>query len=333
MTSDAPSTRRCCTVLIAAFLFAPGCTNPSRTATTTPKQSPSTTTAYGCPGGYRFTAAFQPDRTLVTLGDGQTLTLPQVVSASGAKYQVDSVTLWNKGSEVRLETGTGVYEQCSARREATPVFHANGQEPGWRLDIDSANGLRLVADYGKTAITMPTSRRTQSSDGTVTYAADTDARSANVTVQPSPCHDSMSGESFPFTVAVQLDNRRLSGCGRGLATHSLRGIRWRLVELAGRRVVATDPERQPFLEFDGGDMPAVSGSTGCNRLRGPVSVSDQALRFGDLVMTRMACVDPALNRQEQELVRVLGTVDHYSVRSGELLLHAGSTIVARFTSR
>ncbi|MBB5235282.1 META domain-containing protein [Deinococcus budaensis] len=50
----------------------------------------------------------------------------------------------------------------------------------------------------------------------------------------------------------------------------------------------------------------VSGSGGCNRLSGSVRASGDALTFGPLAVTRMACA-PAVNAQEQTFLTVLGT--------------------------
>src|SRR5688572_9762022 len=65
---------------------------------------------------------------------------------------------------------------------------------------------------------------------------------------------------------------------------------WRLVELGGSAAVAGEgPAGAPFLRF-AADSGRVSGSTGCNRLAGPYTADGEALRFGALVSTRMACV-------------------------------------------
>lgn len=48
----------------------------------------------------------------VTLPDG-TVALPQVESASGARYGDGTTTFWNKGNEALVEVnGETVYENC-----------------------------------------------------------------------------------------------------------------------------------------------------------------------------------------------------------------------------
>jgi heat shock protein HslJ len=48
-------------------------------------------------------------------------------------------------------------------------------------------------------------------------------------------------------------------------------------------------------------------------------------------MTRMACAENALNRQETAFGQALAEVDRYEVRGDVLLLYAGSTLRARLS--
>jgi hypothetical protein len=38
-----------------------------------------------------------------------------------------------------------------------------------------------------------------------------------VVVQPDPCGDEVTGERFPAVVRIEVDGRRLHGCGTPLA--------------------------------------------------------------------------------------------------------------------
>ena len=67
-----------------------------------------------CPDGTSIPAVFDnvAGNVTITLPDGE-LTLPQVISASGARYSDDTTTFWNKGNEATIEVdGTMVYEGC-----------------------------------------------------------------------------------------------------------------------------------------------------------------------------------------------------------------------------
>ena len=72
---------------------------------------------------------------------------------------------------------------------------------------------------------------------------------------------------------------------------SLEGTYWRAIELAGKPTPAQDPKREAHLLFQPGGR--VSGSDGCNRITAGYQRQDDALTFGQIAGTRMACADSA----------------------------------------
>lgn len=71
---------------------------------------------FACPDGISIEAVFDnaTDTVTVTLPD-DTVTLPRVESASGARYSDGTTTFWNHGDEVLVEVdGKTVYESCVA---------------------------------------------------------------------------------------------------------------------------------------------------------------------------------------------------------------------------
>ena len=69
---------------------------------------------------------------------------------------------------------------------------------------------------------------------------------------------------------------------------TLVGPYWRAIEIAGKPVPAQDPKREPHLVFQAGGR--VSGSDGCNRFTGSYELKGDAITFGQLASTQMACV-------------------------------------------
>jgi membrane-bound inhibitor of C-type lysozyme len=69
---------------------------------------------FQCPDGEMVDADFTtPQEVVVTLPDQEPITLPQVESASGARYSDGTTTLWNKGNEVMVEVdGETVLSNC-----------------------------------------------------------------------------------------------------------------------------------------------------------------------------------------------------------------------------
>ncbi len=75
------------------------------------------------------------------------------------------------------------------------------------------------------------------------------------------------------------------------ADRPLEGVRWKAVELAGKPTPAQAPNREAHLVFKSGGM---TGSDGCNRIiTGNYKLNGDALTFGQMAMTQMACVDAA----------------------------------------
>ncbi|UKI33131.1 MAG: META domain-containing protein [Lentisphaeria bacterium] len=75
----------------------------------------------------------------------------------------------------------------------------------------------------------------------------------------------------------------------------------------------------------------VSGCAGVNRYFGPVTCDDAAgtIRFGTLGATMMA--GPGLE-YERAYLKMLSTVDSFSISGGRLLLKSGGNTVAEFTA-
>ncbi len=101
-------------------------------------------------------------------------------------------------------------------RAAGVDFRAVGQEPGWMLDIYQSDQIKLIWDYGEMSATFPLTAPVVSEEGATRYTAQAEGRTLTIAIGRTPCQDSMSGEVFPATVAVTIDERTLQGCGRSV---------------------------------------------------------------------------------------------------------------------
>ena len=73
---------------------------------------------FRCPQGEAIVATFRDEAVTVTLPDGAKAVLPQVVSASGARYSDGATTVWNKGNTVFIMKGEEiVMKDCVEERE------------------------------------------------------------------------------------------------------------------------------------------------------------------------------------------------------------------------
>ncbi|HET7874943.1 MAG TPA: META domain-containing protein [Methylomirabilota bacterium] len=299
--------------------------------------APAGTTVYTCTDGYRFSTRVRADSIVVSLPHGST-TLPGVPSASGAKYAAGGVTFWSKGEEAMLETDGAAHQGCAGRTAGSPWeaalmlgidFRAVGQEPGWVLELDEGRWLRYVGNYGATTLYAENPQAEPAEEGGAGYRVRDGERELTVTIREARCQDAMSGESFTHTVVVRLDGSELSGCGKPLMSGELTERYWKLIELNGRPAIVPQQGRETHLRLREQDRQA-AGSTGCNSFSGQYEREGDRLRFGRMVTTLMACVDPALNTQEQEFLRMLEAVDRGVAVNDDLTLYAGERAVAKF---
>ncbi len=189
----------------------------------TPLPEAMRTFVFSC-DGLDFTVSYpRPDVAELHL-PGQKAVLPQVLAASGAKYQEGGFMYWNKGREAMLEVDGRRYEICrldparSVREDAKLrgiEFRATGNEPGWNLEIEQGRRIAFITDYGKTKIYTPIPQP-MVSGRQATYQARTQAHELTVIIERGSCRDTMSGETFEAFVTVRLDGREHRGCGQAL---------------------------------------------------------------------------------------------------------------------
>ena len=82
-------------------------------------EEPVNTATFVCADEKSIVAKFYPDEVALTLKDGRSLALPQVISGSGARYANgdESIVFWNKGNTAFLTEGSDdnvTYKDCVA---------------------------------------------------------------------------------------------------------------------------------------------------------------------------------------------------------------------------
>jgi putative lipoprotein len=112
---------------------------------------------------------------------------------------------------------------------------------------------------------------------------------------------------------------------------SLEGTYWRAIELGGRPTPAQDSSREAHLTFqpDG----RVSGSNGCNRIVGSHTRRGDAVTFGQMAETRMACIGAAAE-VERRFRSAMKATTRLTIAAGRLELYDSSgNRVAVFAAR
>ena len=280
-------------------------------------------------GGQVVDVDFDNEAAVLAIGNRR-VALRQVVTASGARYEAigdPSTSVWSKGSRLLLEVDGQHFPECvritDGADAAVLPFHATGNEPSWRLDIDAME-MVLVTDLGATRVARPTPP-VQSAAGTRSYAASGDDRPLLVRISDQTCTDSMSGMPYPNSVMVLLDGRELRGCG-GDPARLIQGGEWSVIEINGAAPVA---DVRATLNF-GGDG-RLSGRGPCNNFTGSYRVTGEGLAISQLAGTMMMC-EPTRMQQEREFLDVIAGVSRFELTSGgRLVLHAadGRTLQAR----
>ncbi|WP_445395979.1 YbaY family lipoprotein [Zobellella sp. An-6] len=148
--------------------------------------------------------------------------LPQVVSASGARFENEQARVWNKGDTALLEVGGRSYPDCLEDRAAGlredarlrgVTLRATGNEPGWLLEVSAGQQIRFSYNYGENQLLLPTPEALPNDAG---YRAASADHRIEVSVSQEDCQDDMSGEAFPYRVLVTLDGQPYRGCGSRL---------------------------------------------------------------------------------------------------------------------
>ena len=108
--------------------------------------------------------------------------------------------------DVDTDRARAIWEQA---RERGVSFRGVGQEPGWLLELTGERAL-FEYDYGERRLEVSALERALGPEGETVLRAD----GLVITIVERECLDTMSGEEFPSTVTVTLEDRSFAGCGR-----------------------------------------------------------------------------------------------------------------------
>lgn len=240
--------------------------------------------------------------------------LRSVPTASGAGYVATDdpeTTIRTKGDQATVTLAGTPLPECATRPAGSPgPFRAQGQEPGWGLDM-THDGARLTWQDGRTQDLPPAQAELQDGIYRVTW---TEAGLA-LEVAERLCRDSMTGMPYPYAAILTNGDGSMPGCG-GDPAELLRGADW-IADRIGNTTVVSD--RPPSLAVANG---RVSGTTGCNRYFGSFELTGEGVTIGPAGATMMAC--PAeLMTQERGYLDALSRVARFDLtEDGALLFFA-----------
>jgi membrane-bound inhibitor of C-type lysozyme len=148
--------------------------------------------------------------------------LPQVVSASGARYEDNAVIFWTRGSTATFERKGAPAVKCQEVRTQSlledarlrgVLYVGTGNEPGWTLEIGPGRTLTWVTNYGQDRYAYAEAVASGDAVSGFVYTATDAAAAIKVTVRQQPCLDDMAGLPFDYQVIVESGGRTYRGCG------------------------------------------------------------------------------------------------------------------------
>jgi len=151
--------------------------------------------------------------------------LPQVVSASGAKYDDGSVSFWTRGDTAMFERTGGAVVNCRENRARSIVadarargvaYRGQGNEPGWVLEISPPDAIVFNTNYGQERHAFQGATVTGDAASGAEYRAAKGDMQIAVTVTLEPCRDDMAGTQFDYSFVVQFGGRTYRGCGNDM---------------------------------------------------------------------------------------------------------------------
>ena len=185
-----------------------------------------------CEDGRTLGTRVLPDAKAVELRiDNLRRNLPQVTSASGVRFEDTVWLFWNRGAQAMLQRKPAPPVYCNEVRALSLLedarvrgvtFRGQGSAPGWFLEVGPDSRVVLSGQPGSLGIEgrlewPDLTGAPGSAYGSTRYTAEGGGRRHVIVVLPDPCVDEISGERFPSAVLIEVEGRRLRGCGSPIA--------------------------------------------------------------------------------------------------------------------
>lgn len=296
--------------LASAGLIA-GCNPSVRAPQSTPGASADAASAelawsrWNC-GGAALEVAFAADAAYLRETTALTTLMPEA-SASGARYRgqraAGGVGLWSKGDALSFSADGQSWVECA---RAAAAFSAWGQEPSWKLGMEGDRGTLQRPGLGEPLGLLVRSLRSEG--GATLISADSVDGAVEIRLDDGICRDVMSGMPYPQSVAIDLPNRQLRGCG-GDPAQLLRAQPWAIPTPVAGRELAT----LVFLDANG-----VSLQAPCNQHIGSYRLSGEGLTLTFSASSKKGC--PAeIEQEDRRLIEALAEATRFDVDDAGML--------------
>ena len=173
------------------------------------------------------------------------------------------------------------------------VFYALGNEPSWSIDINKNNRFLFKFNESDQYNAISISRLASIDTKSITYRSVNDQGEMIITLSKEKCGDTMSDDSFSYSVSSQLKLKgkkefdTYKGCGRYVPDPRLNG-KWLITKVDTLAIDNQQLIKLPELSLDV-YKGLVSGNDGCNNFNGSLEIQDNKIIFGMMAGTMMAC--------------------------------------------
>jgi heat shock protein HslJ len=206
---------------------------------------------------------------------------------------------------------------------------AMGYEPDWSLIVNPSHNQLRFRFSATDSVVSQVPERLVDPDGSFRYNAKIGDDQLRVLFALDSCIDKRSGKRLDYRVEISFRSKTYSGCGISLQKLALLQDNWVLTMLGDKPIKATETRNEvPRLEISLTEG-RVTGTTGCNRLSGPVRADTRRIRFGALVTTRMACLGEG-SQLESAFVKALDAPLTYQVGDSKLIFFRNDEPVMTF---
>lgn len=201
-------------------------------------------------------------------------------------------------AEIEQEKSTAEIKEA---RPNTLYFKATGNEPFWHLQIYGDQHLNLsflAEEEVNFGMPISTENITLNTDERLIYEVQSEDKNLKVIIEKVNCIDNMSGEKFPYSVEIDLnqsaDNYKFSGCGKYNGDYRLHDI-WAISRMNEEEVEYLKTFPPGFeLNLSAG---RVVGSTECNDFNATIKLDMDSISFGEINSTDETCPGSELEKR------------------------------------
>jgi heat shock protein HslJ len=196
-------------------------------------------------------------------------------------------------------------QQITLTGKLVRVMAIGGESTGWALELDSPTTIdkkevkSIQVSYRKTSKLEELANKHVKASGKLAHQNGVE-----------------TGEQPVFNISLIKEFKEIIQPGSAEATpFSLSASDWRLEDLVGGGVLNNTQATLTFPEAN-----KVAGNGSCNRFFGTADIKGNAIKFGPLASSRMACPEAVMN-QETKYLEALQAAERFKWKDPYLLIY------------